>query len=217
MKWTDTGGSDFAQAPAGTHVARCVRLIDIGTQPGEYKGEKIFRRQVVIGFELPNELMPDGERAGMPFFVSKYYTASLAEKANLRRDLVNWRGREFTQAELAGFDSKNILGKPCMLQLTPNDKNKIRITALMALPKAAPVPEQINPSFYFSLEPDEFSDASFNALSDYYKNLITSTPEFLALQATSAPPAPPASTARHDIGQRAQPVQLDDFDDDIPF
>jgi hypothetical protein len=104
-----------------------------------------------------------------------------------------------------------------MLQLTPNDKNKTRITALMALPKAAPVPEQINPSFYFSLEPDEFSDASFNALSDYYKNLITSTPEFLALQATSAPPAPPASTARHDIGQRAQPVQLDDFDDDIPF
>jgi hypothetical protein len=217
MKWTDTGGGDFAQAPAGTHVARCVRLIDIGTQPGEYKNEKIFRRQVVIGFELPNELMPDGERAGKPFFVSKYYTASLAEKANLRRDLVNWRGREFTQAELAGFDSKNILGKPCMLQLTPNDKNKTRITALMALPKGAPVPEQINPSFYFSLEPDEFVEASFNALSDYYKNLITPTPEFLALQATSAPPAPPASTARHDIGQRAQPVQLDDFDDDIPF
>jgi hypothetical protein len=107
-----------------------------------------------------------------------------------------------------------------MLQLTPNDKNKIRITALMALPKGAPVPEQINPSFYFSLEPDEFVEASFNALSDYYKNLITPTPEFLALQATSAPPAPPAppaSTARHDIGQRAQPVQLDDFDDDIPF
>jgi hypothetical protein len=117
-----------------------------------------------------------------------------------------------------------------MLQLTPNEKNKIRITALMALPKGAPVPEQINQSFYFSLDPDEFVEASFNALSDYYKNLITPTPEFLALQATSAPPAPPASTARQPTaqrvqpaqpqqptGQRAQPVQVDDFDDDIPF
>ena len=114
-----------------------------------------------------------------------------------------------------------------MLQLTPNDKNKIRITALMALPKSAPVPEQINPSFYFSLDPDEFVIASFNALSNYYKNLITPTPEFLALQATSSPPA---STARQDIGQRAQPAQPQqptaqraqpiggDFDDDeIPF
>jgi hypothetical protein len=95
-----------------------------------------------------------------------------------------------------------------MLQLTPNDKNKIRITALMALPKGAPVPEQINPSFYFSLERDEFVLASFNALSDYYKNLITPTPEFLALQ------APPA---RQDIGHGVQPIGGDFDDDDIPF
>jgi hypothetical protein len=98
-----------------------------------------------------------------------------------------------------------------MLQLTPNDKNKIRITALMALPKGAPVPEQINPSFYFSLDPDEFVVASFNALSDYYKNLITPTPEFLALQATTA------STARQNIGHGVQPIGGDFDDDDIPF
>ena len=211
MKWTDAGGGDFAQAPAGTHVARCVRLIDIGTQPGEYQGKPTLKRQVVVGFELPTELIPDGDHAGKPFFISKYYTASLGDKANLRRDLVNWRGREFTDTELQGFDSKNILGKPCLLQLTPNEKNKMRITGLMALPRGTPVPEQINPSFYFSLERDEFSAAAFDALSDYYKNLITPTPEFQALQAK------PVLSTQRPTAQRVQPMQEQNFDDDIPF
>ena len=35
MKWSDTGGGDFEQPPIGTHMARCVRVIDIGTQRGE--------------------------------------------------------------------------------------------------------------------------------------------------------------------------------------
>ena len=216
MKWTDQGGGDFAQAPAGTHVARCVRLIDIGTQPGEYQGQPTAKRKVVVGFELPTELIPDGDRAGKPFFISKYYTASLADSANLRRDLVNWRGRDFTEEELEGFDSKNILGKPCLLQLTPNEKNKMRITGLMALPKGTPVPERINPLFYFSLEPDEFRAAAFDSLSDYYKNLIASTPEFQALQAKPAP-SMQRPTGQQPTAQRVQPMQEQDFDDDIPF
>lgn len=204
MKWSDSGGGDFAQAPAGTHVARCIKMIDIGTQFGEYQGKPNALRKVVIGFELPNELMPDGEYAGKPFIANKYYTASLGEKANLRKDLVNWRGREFTDEELMGFESKNILGKPCMIQLTPNDKGKVKITGVMALPKGTVAPPQINESFYFSLERDEFNSAAFDGLSDYYKDLILKTPEFQALQGKSDP----VKKGNH------APA---DFEDDIPF
>jgi len=205
MKWADNGGGDFAQAPAGTHVARCIKLIDIGTQFGEYQGKPNSKRQVVIGFELPNELMTEGDFAGKPFFVSKYYTASLSEKANLRKDLVNWRGREFTAEELMGFESKNILGKPCMIQLTPNDKGKVRVTGVMQLPKGTTVPPQVTPSFYFSLERDEFNHAAFDALSDYYKDIITKTPEWQALQSKADPVS------------KQQGSKFDDLDDDIPF
>jgi hypothetical protein len=59
--------------------------------------------------------------AGKPFTVSKFYTASLGEKANLRADLKNWRGRDFTDEELAGFEAKNILGKPCMLSVVETE------------------------------------------------------------------------------------------------
>lgn len=86
---SDTGGGDFEQAPAGSHIARCVKLTDLGTQEGEYEGVKNTRNQVLCTWELPIELMDDGK----PFLVSKFYTNSLVVKATLHRHLVSWRGR----------------------------------------------------------------------------------------------------------------------------
>lgn len=203
MKWADNGGGDFEQPPVGTHIARCVKIIDIGTQKSEYQGQANVRRQCIIGWELPNEKMTEGEKAGKPFVVSKFYTASLGEKANLRKDLANWRGRDFTEQELHGFESKNILGKPCMLSLTQNEKGKVRVTGVMALPRGTEVPEQINPTLYFSLESDEFNPAIFDALSDGYKKLITASPEYRIV----SNPEP----------QQSRRQTFDDMDDDIPF
>lgn len=208
MKWKDSGGGDYEQPPVGTHVARCVKLIDIGTQKGEYQGKATMKRQVIIGFELPNELMTEGEAAGKPFTVSKFYTASLGEKANLRKDLANWRGRDFTVGELQGFDSKNILGKACMLSLTANEAGKTRITGVMALPKGTQVPPQVNPTVYLSLERDEFNREVFEALSDGYKKFITNSPEYQELLR----PAPKQDDAGNGGGRA-----FDDMEDEIPF
>ena len=204
MKWKDSGGTDFEQPPIGTHVARCIKLIDIGTQQGEYQGKATYRRQVIIGWELPNELMSEGEHAGKPFTVSKFYTASLGEKANLRADLKNWRGRDFTDEELAGFEAKNILGKPCMLSVTLNDKSKARVTGVMALPKGTPVPDQFNESLFFSLEHADFKPEAFEALSEGYKKMIRVSPEYMEL--TKPGHAKPKTDG-----------DISDMDDDIPF
>lgn len=211
MQWSDSGGGDFEQPPVGTHVARCVKMIDIGTQRGEYQGKPTARRQVIIGWELPNELMTEGEYAGKPFAVSKFYTQSLGEKANLRKDLTNWRGRQFTEAELSGFDAKNILGVTCMLSLTENEKQRVRVTGVMALPRGTPVPPQINPTVYLSLDPDEFKESVFLNLSEKMQAMIKLSPEYAALYEK-----PMAATAR-------APAQLPpshafaDMDEDIPF
>lgn len=201
MRWVDHGGGDFEQPPVGTHVARCVKIIDIGTQRGEYQGKANIRRQCIVGWELPNELMSEGESAGKPFTVSRFYTASLSEKANLRKDLENWRGRAFTDEELGGFDAKNILGKACMLSLTENDKGKVRVTGVMALPKGTAVPNQVNSILFFSLEPQEFDAKLFEGLSDGYKKLIMASPEY---QETTKPGS-------------SRPGSFDDLESDIPF
>lgn len=202
MKWTNSGGGDFEQPPVGTSVARCIKIIDIGTQKGEYQGKATSKRQCIIGWELPNDMMSEGEHNGQPFTVSKFYTASLGEKANLRRDLQNWRGREFTEEELNGFDSRNILAKPCMLSLTANEKGKVRVTGVMALPKGMQVPPQINKSTYFSL--DTFDAAVFDALSDGIKKMVQASPEYQDIATGRSKPAGGGG-------------EMDDLDSDIPF
>ncbi len=178
---SDKGDGDFEQAPTGTHIATCIKIIDIGTQLGEYQGKPNQKRQVILMWELPNELMSQGDALGKPFIVQKFYTASLSEKATLRKDLINWRGRAFSEDELRGFELKNILGKCCQLQLTANDKGRVGVTGVMSLVKGTPTPPQINPSFYFSLDPKEFNQGAFDALADWYKDKITKSPEWAEL------------------------------------
>lgn len=197
----DSGGGSFEQAPVGTHVARCHKLIDIGTTEQEFNGEAKKRHQVIIGWELPNELMTSGEFEGQPFTASAFYTLSLHEKANLRHILKNWRGRDFTEAELKGFDLKNVLGAPCMLSITQNEKGRAEVGGVMALPKGTNVPEAVNPPTYFSL--DTFDQAVFDSFSDKMQALIAKSDEYKALKGGAPKPAP---------------APAGDFaDDDIPF
>lgn len=175
MKWKG-GGADFTPPPVGNHPARCVRVIDLGTQTSEYNGQPSTKRQCLVSFELPTELMKGGEFDGKPFIVSKFYTASLNEKANLRKDLETWRGRAFTAVELEGFDSKNVLGKPCLVNVIHSEKGKAKLASIGAVPKGMTIPPQVNPSVYFSL--DEFDQAGFDALSPGIKKIIAESPEY---------------------------------------
>lgn len=197
----DSGGGSFEQAPVGTHAARCHKLIDIGTTEQEFNGEVKKRHQIIIGWELPTELMTSGEFAGQPFTVSGFYTLSLHEKANLRNILKNWRGRDFTDEELKGFDLKSILGAPCMLSVTSNDKGRAEVGGVMALPKGMQVPEAMNPPTYFSL--DTFDQAVFDSFSEKMQALIAKSDEYKSLSGKA-----PAKAA----------VSAAEFsDDDIPF
>lgn len=202
---SDAGGTTFEQPPAGAHIARCIRIIDIGTQKGEYQGQPTFKHQFIMSWELSNELMTSGDSTGKPFTVSKFYTASLNEKAALRKDLASWRTRDFTEEELKGFDVQSVLGKACMLSITLNEKGKAKVSAVMALPKGTQVPEQVNKTVIFSI--NKFDEEVFNGLSDGIKKLIMPSPEFQAMRKPATP---------KDDGNYPDPS--DDGDDSsIPF
>ena len=189
MKLTDTGGKEFEQAPTGNHVGRCIGMIDLGTQQGEYLGKTTHARKIVLRFELPNELISEGEFAGKPFVVSKFYTASLGEKANLRKDLSSWRGRDFTADELMGFDSRNLLDKPCMVNVTHTEKKKAKISGITPIPKGMQVPGRVHDLTYLSLEPGEFKRDIYESLNDYWKGEIQKSPEWADLQGSPRTPS----------------------------
>lgn len=99
-----------------------------------------------------------------------------------------------------GFDSKNLLDKPCMVNVTRSDKQKAKISGITPIPKGLPVPGRVNDLLYFSLEPDEYKPGVYDALNDYWKGEIQKSPEWGEL---------------HDAAPRRSPIE--EMESDIPF
>jgi hypothetical protein len=132
--------------------------------------------------------MSDGEMAGKPFSVGKIYTASIGEKATLRHHIESWRGAAFTPEELQGFESKNLLGKACMVNVGMTDKGKAKVLSVAALPKGMQAPALQNPKIYFDLQ--NFDGATYESLSKWTKEQIAQSPEYVRL--FRSVPSPPA-------------------------
>jgi len=195
----------YKLVPAGTHMAICYGIVDLGTQAYSYQGEQKQARQCRVLWELHGE-DADGQPLtlddGRPLSLSQRYTLSLAEKAKLRKTLISWRGREFTAAELRGFDLRTIIGEPCMLTVThavKGDKtfaNVDTVTAVPAALKKLGLPELVNKKTYFSF--GYFNQDEFDALTEGLKRVIIQSPEWHAVS-------------------HAKPTSLANVDDDIPF
>lgn len=164
------------QPPAGTHSARCYSVIDLGTQESQFGA----RHKVRLTWELPEEKAVFKEEDGeQPFVISKEYTLSLFEKANLRQDLESWRGKEFTEDERKGFDIFTLLGVPCLLTVvhkTVGDKTYANVTSASKLPKSMTCPKQINPSVQFEI--DEGRSATFKELPEWLQKKIEASEEW---------------------------------------
>lgn len=165
------GAGSYENPEPGSYAAVCNQIIDLGTQEGEYQGNKIRRRQVIMGWELAEK-----NSKGEPFRVSAFYTASLSEKSKLRPMLEAWRGSAFTIEELGGFSLTKVLGKPCMVSLILNDKNKIRVSSVSKLPKGMPVPTLTTGLTNFDL--DEFDPIALGKLSPKIQDMVKKSPEY---------------------------------------
>jgi hypothetical protein len=145
---------EYEKPEAGSYNARCVSIIDLGTQHNNYNGEEKIVHQVMLRWELLGEKTSTGE----PFLIGKRYTVSMHSKATLRNILESWRGRPFTAEEEAGFDLKNVLGKDCLLNIihkvNESGKTNAQIAAVSAPMKGANTAsiETVTPHTYLSFQ-----------------------------------------------------------------
>jgi len=207
----DTGGS-FERCPSGMHLARCYRIIDMGTQKSEYMGQVKFLHKIMLGWELhgmDESGSPLTMKDGRPFGIFKNYTLSWSEKANLRLDLQSWRGKPFTQEEMRKFDLKNILGAWCMLNVIEragqNGKTYTNVDGVTPVPqmiKQNGLPQGVNKLEIFNLSDPDMT--IFESLSDYLKTKIMASPEWQKQAKTK-----PTTETYVDTSS--------DMDDDIPF
>ena len=136
----------------------------------------------MVGWELPNDLIKEGENAGKPFGVSAFYTVSLSEKANLRHDLEAWRGRDFTGEELASFNLKNILGVPAYINVIhkknqAGTKTNAKVGSIMPLPAEMTCPPAVNEPIFFDWD-EGFNREVFDKIPEGIQGIIKKSYEY---------------------------------------
>lgn len=215
----DTGGGDFQRLEPGTYPAVCTWVVGIGPQPTPW-GTK---EKIKFRFEVPTERIEYIDKEGIeqsgPAVIWATWTASLAEKAQLRKILEAWRGQPFTAEELSGFDLDKLLGAPCMIVVVHEEGKNGRIydniDSVSRLMKGLPKPQAEGELIGF--DPRNYTDAEFNKLPEWAQRLVDVGVNEIKLaedldrarkQAASAQASDPSPGPDGDPGFT---------DDDIPF
>lgn len=171
------GGAGIPILAEGSYAAVCYMLVDIGLQKNERYGNS--SRKVIIGWEIADEFVEvDGEKK--PRVFSARYTASLNEKAILRRDLAAWRGRDFTEDELKAFDLRSIVGAPCLVQVIHKDggngKTYANLASIMRLPKGMPAPQLTLDKVIYDIDESPIDDVA--KLPEWIANSVKSSESY---------------------------------------
>ncbi len=182
---TLSNSKKFEIIPAGSYPARCYSMIELGTNEETYQGVSKMVNKVRITWELPTETMVFKEERGPePRVISKEFSLSMHEKANLRAFLENWRGKSFTEKEAEAFDVTNLLGVPCLLSIThkaaTNGNTYANISSVSLLPKGMECPEMINERQELSF--DDFKQELFDQLPEFIKEKISMSDEYKTLK-----------------------------------
>jgi hypothetical protein len=111
MKLTKKGGGSFNPHEEGTFRAVCVDVTPLVKQTSKFGESEVFR----LVYETDAPAREDGSRQCV---WSRGFTPSLNEKANFRKFIRQWFGRDLTAAEEAEFDTEALLGKPAQVVIT---------------------------------------------------------------------------------------------------
>ena len=204
------GTASFDPIPAGVHIAICTGVYDLGTHHDQKFNKDTRRLQLV--WEVPEvrgRFERDGLPGDLPQQISQQYSLTLNRKANLYKDLSSWRGRAFTEEELAGFDLMAVLGKCCQIQVIHHEvegRTYANVGTVMSLPKGVTPSAPENPLLRFSF--DDEAPRIPDQTPGWIRNKIEESKEWRVLTNTSDEPArlaePSGDSAREE-------------DDDVPF
>ena len=106
---------NFEPCPEYTGKGVCVDVTPLRKQPSQFGERDVFR--VVFEVDMEKE---DGTRFGV---WSNNFTPSLNEKANFRKFLRAWFGRDLMESELGEFDTETLIGKPAQLVVVHEHKD----------------------------------------------------------------------------------------------
>lgn len=161
----------------GMYPARCFEVIHLGTVYSEKWGK--FRDEVRIGFELPTEMVVFDEAKGeQPRSISKKYTLSMYEKANLRMDIESWLGKSLPDDQADDFDILDLVGQTCMINIVHSEDGKYaNIRSVNPLPKGTTIADAMNPPKLYDYDAN-FDPTPHDKFPDFIADRITESSEY---------------------------------------
>ena len=107
--------SNFEACPEFTGKAVCVDITPLRRQQSQYGDRDVFKAVFEVDMERD-----DGSRYCV---WSRNFTPSLNEKANFRKFLRGWFGRDLNAQELNDFDTESLIGKPAQVVVVHEHKD----------------------------------------------------------------------------------------------
>lgn len=190
-------GSGFAPHPEGQYAIRCVDVLDMGEkveQFGDHPAKLTRKIALVFRSEEVNE-------TGQFYEVSREFTLSMNEKANLRKFLASWRGKSYTEAEAAEGVPLHKLEGACALASIEHKTSERTGRTRAEIAAIGPLPKQVTKPDTGTYERAEFWE---KRKQEYREQ---------AAKFRADAGAPSMNGGSFD----APPASLDDGEDDLPF
>jgi len=178
------------QLPNGTHTARLIKIIDLGTQELTFKNDdgsdKLPERQFVLTFETPTQkAVFKTENGSQPFLISKTmaFKISSEEATNISTLTKVFKA---TKGNLKDKNIFSLLGELLAITTEENKKGYAQIVNFTALSndldKNSEKFEQVNESQALYLEADIDYDL-LNTLPKFLVDKIVVSPEYAKAKA----------------------------------
>lgn len=176
MKVTNDVSSELA--PEGTHPARLVQLIDMGTQKPSNPKHKATRK-VSLGFEIIDDDLMTGEDEDQHFMAFRRFPLKVSSGSHLGKVLKSWQGVTVKKDE--DFDLSELINEPCLITVehTEGDDGNTyaNITAIVSPPKGMKVGKATRDIIELSLD-ENFDQEAFDSLPDFVQEKIEESPEY---------------------------------------
>jgi len=232
-----SSGGAYENLEPGRYKATCYKLIDAGTREESYQEGPLRKRHIVyVYWEVTaKQEIDDAEEHWEPitmddgrlFSASKKYTASLNENAALFKDLKSWRGKPFSDVDLAGFELPKVLGVTAELEMVKQgkDSDKVKVEGVYkpdgGMKKVATKNDIVQ--FDIDVYSQEWTGSNEKSKSmcdiveempPWMKEMIDDSFEIKAAQANAPAEKPSASGGLADLAKDDAPAE---DDEDIPF
>jgi hypothetical protein len=179
----------------GIQPARCYAIIDLGTQPGSFKGQPTDPSlQIMFLWELTKfmNVPEDKTKKPWPCTIKQQYAFSAGAKAKFPDVLKAW-GKLSKRPEKIGVQLlKNYLGAPCMITVEHSEDGQWANVGSKGrgvspfMKENFAVPELHNKPIFFNM--DEFSWDKFKELPEFVQKIVRNSLEFPSIASKNPEP-----------------------------